>query len=93
MCFIFIKLLRFGLNVPCRHSLWFWPMFQHRAHPMTELDSGIRLMELFVYHLDHIYCRLTETVYSHRSLHAEFVLCCRKIAISYKYRLMKNNNR
>lgn len=50
-------------------------MFQHMEHPIVGLALDIRPMEPFVYHLDHIYCRLIKTVCSHRFSHVKFALC------------------
>lgn len=55
---------------------------------MIELGPCIRLMELFAFHLDHIYCRLTKTVCSHRSSRVGFVHCkqnSESIKISVKF--------
>lgn len=62
-------------KLPCQHFPAFLPMFQRMEHPMIELDPDIRPMEPFACHVDHIYCRLTKTVWFRHFSRVEFVHC------------------
>lgn len=64
----------FDSHIPCQRFLVFSLMFQRMVRPMIELAPGIRIMELFACRSNHIYCRLTKTVYFRHSLREEFAL-------------------